>query len=371
MTLIASFGVQGCPIVFGDLLLTGPTELGEGKIVSAPASGELQNFFGDSGWSVSGLHQKVNVISDRCAIAWADSFIGGRLAIRELRRRFQRGDVSFAELTAFLENDPDLQSLGTSFIGLYWGDEGLRSFCVRAEQIDTPSFGDVFRSGSGSAAIDDFSELIRGSTLRVTAAINPAQVAASYGLMLGGVLLNEEFRGGETASTIQNMFGGGYEIALFADGKIGKLPATTYIFWEANVGAEGVQFSSPQLVVKQRYSGDFLLICSARIEARDGRLQMVDEQRHIIRPMFESEAIPSKQDLAQESFYSPLMCHCVLVREGATARGWYTKVKQSSSQDAAGFMFEDQGHRVIFSFQAGALEELARAVEKFRSHPSP
>jgi hypothetical protein len=70
MTVIAAFNVQGCPVVFGDLLTTAETEPGD-RIVAVPAIGDVRDFFEGSGWTVTGLAQKGNhkpIL--RCGLGW-------------------------------------------------------------------------------------------------------------------------------------------------------------------------------------------------------------------------------------------------------------------------------------------------------------
>jgi hypothetical protein len=89
--------------------------------------------------------------------------------------------------------------------------------------------------------------------------------------MLGGLLLQAEFRGGDAAATLRNMFGGGYEIAFYSNGRMQKLREVTYVVWEALLTAHNVHVSLPQLLVKQTYVDDYLLVRSARVRVLSRR----------------------------------------------------------------------------------------------------
>src|SRR5687768_569719 len=100
MTLIATFSVNKYPVVFGDLLLTGPASAG--KRVALPTQGPDHDFFGDSGWAISGLTQKVNIVSPNCAIAWAGSWLEARCAISGLRDLAQSQTLTTDVVRSFL-----------------------------------------------------------------------------------------------------------------------------------------------------------------------------------------------------------------------------------------------------------------------------
>ena len=58
------------------------------------------------GWSILGLRQKVVVISDQCAIAWADSQLGAVDAIRELRALADKGQLTRAAIKRLISSLP-------------------------------------------------------------------------------------------------------------------------------------------------------------------------------------------------------------------------------------------------------------------------
>jgi hypothetical protein len=84
MTLISAFKIGVCPVVVGDLLLSGPERL-EGE-TSIPVIGNITRVFPQgSGWSIVGLRQKVNLIAENCVVAWSDSQLAATIIIKELR----------------------------------------------------------------------------------------------------------------------------------------------------------------------------------------------------------------------------------------------------------------------------------------------
>jgi hypothetical protein len=355
MTLISTFSVGGFPILFGDLLITGP--ISEPRTIAVPALGEVQDFFGESGWTISNLRQKVNLISDYCAIAWAGSYVGAKLAITELRRQSSTLKLTCADILHYLNNESELKKHPTIFIGLIYIDGELRQFHWNAEELQSQSLGTIYVSGSGSQVIHEFSSLLGEAE------------TFSIALTLGGMLLQTEYGGGDIAPTLLNMFGGGYEIAFFSNGIIQKLAEVTYVFWEAALSPDGVSLSHPLLVIKQEYAGDFLLIRSIRIQSSVDSMafQIMDEQRHVIAPLFNPDAIVPMDRIEGIALQSPLLCHCIYVKIGNQMGGIYSRIQQYDPSSEPTITFKDAEGQIVFGFTQDIIVEIAKDLERFRT----
>ena len=121
MTLILSVAPGSCPILFGDLLISG-NENTE-KVVSIPGVGKATNVFPEgSGFTIANLTQKVNIINDRFAIAWAGSHIAARAVIKDLEELSKSPNFSSETISRYFENiDEEIEKHGVSFIALFIG----------------------------------------------------------------------------------------------------------------------------------------------------------------------------------------------------------------------------------------------------------
>lgn len=284
MTVVATFAISGFPVVFGDLLITGPTPTHD-PAVSVPAVGRVEDFFGDSGWSITALQQKVTIIGASCALAWSGSWLGAKTAMAGLAEISKTEPLTCDSILRFFQLSLDLQQHPASFVGIVAEDKGIRQFHYGAKKFVSDSIGNVYFCGSGGDALPQFSEFFKSVDENVTGAINSAVRSIAGAISLGGILLQTELYGGESATTLLNMFGGGYEVGFFADGRMQKLDDLTYAFWMADISKNGTRLLPPQLLVKQKYVGEHLLVRGVKVEVDEKVLRMVDDQRHIIRPM--------------------------------------------------------------------------------------
>lgn len=362
MTLVAAFSIQRVPVLFGDLLITGPSSA-ERK-VAVPAMREAQDFFGQSGWSISGLSQKVNLVGPNCAIAWSGSWLGARIAINELARRAKFKELEVPEILEYLHEESELKLHPASFVGLVLSAGRLQKFFCNAEEFESPSLGRVFVSGSGTPAMREFSELMPQFQIRVNGPTNRLEAAVYRALTLGGMLLRAEMHGGYGAPTLLNMFGGGYEIAFDAGGRIQKLQEVTYVIWLATVSPGGVAVS-PQMIIAQRYIGDYLLLRSARLGSKDGVPTIADDQRHVITPMFESDLDVPLRALDHFSLQSALYCHCILVQtDGAEIDIIYTMIRPIRPESKVPMTFEDEGGNFLLGIEKALINEIEQSVSR-------
>ncbi|PKO26992.1 MAG: hypothetical protein CVU32_03100 [Betaproteobacteria bacterium HGW-Betaproteobacteria-5] len=256
MTLIAAFSTQNCPVLFGDLLLTGEATQNNKRNIAVPALGNVGDFFGNSDWAITGLAQKVVLISPSCAIAWAGSWIGAKSLIFDLREMSQREALTAGAILSYLEQNTDLQQYPVSVVGwVLEGRENFKQFWYEAEYTFTgDKLGLVAVAGTGRSAMKQFVETIGSMPpIATTGTVGPAQLAIGTSSFLNSALIRTELHGGNSTPTLLSMFGGGYEAAIYTDGAFRKIGDITYVLWEACVIKGKVIFSSPQLILKQQY----------------------------------------------------------------------------------------------------------------------
>lgn len=335
MTLIAGFEVQGSPILFGDLLISGVGEF-ENLDVAVPAIGPVGDFFGGSGWAIWGLRQKIVIISDCCAVAWAGSFVGARIAIDRLRSMAMDRLVKVEEIVCALRDDLDLILHPIDLIGWVVEESGVKKFEFGegVKCLESDLMGTVCCAGSGQHVIYEFVEMLKNSHTTATEDVAASDKAMSVALNLAVILLRVEKDGGIQAPTLRAIFGGGYEIAGYVGGKFLKLSDFTFVLWRVEIFPGKRTKVSPQLIVKQAYLDDVLLIRSAifGIDER-GRPALVDEQAHAVLPVYDSQ-VPLPSDLRDFSLQSNLFCHCFFCSHNGEV-SIFTSIQRTSDEQSS------------------------------------
>lgn len=373
MTVIACFALNGVPVVFADLLLTG-LRTGQPQPIAVPTIGDVQDFFGDSGWSVRGLRQKITVISPDCVIAWAGSYLGARFAISGLSDLARRGQLSSDEVLNYLQQEPELERHPASFVGFTIESGVVRQFGFQAEEYDSPTLGAVCMSGTGVPVIRDFSAWLQAATWNhlKSGPASPWLNAVARTLALGGMLLESEFRGQTAATTILNMFGGGYAIAILENGGFRKVDDLTYVFWYARIVPDGVDIVRPALIIKQRYLHEHLLIRAAHVGSDPSGLELVRaDQRHSIRPMRTTSSEPTGADLSTMRLQSKLFRHCVIATEQGLFSGMYMLVEHNARMEDARMTIEERDSQVLLDIRGDLLDRIGATIHsKLRSSTS-
>lgn len=362
MTVIAKYKLDELDIVFGDLLITGPL-LNDSHEVTTPAQGNVSNFFGDSGWGISGLRQKVNIVSKNCVIAWAGDWLTAKIVISSLHELSKTKDLTTEDIIFAVDKNPDIKANSAQFLGLLFENgEMITIYEDDTIEFDSGKLGKVYAAGSGVGAIKDF------STMLERAEFSPNDLGIINGvaksLAFGGFLLNTEWRERSSAVTLRSMFGGGYEIAFFSQEKMQKVAETTYLFWDATLLQDEIRVSLPYFLLKQAYIDDHLLIRSFRLQDRDDQsVSLLDEQRLIIKPMFDTPHRPSIEKLKSLSFASNILCHCIVVRNREKPIAIYSHIQGFSNSSESDIIFEGNNENWTLGFRPKLFEAFIAALQ--------
>lgn len=367
MTVIAAYSVESFPVVFGDLLITGPSRTT--RNVGVPAIGSVGDFFGDSGWAILGLRQKVVIVRDDCVLAWAGSWLGARVAIADLKALSSEEPWTAEMVENFLSSHEDVARHETAFVG--WVHEKKNNRFVQfrhgAEILEAGPMGQMSLQGSGASAIKDFVRRRGSMDRKVTGGADPAVLAATSALSMASIFLRAELHGGDAAPTLRNSFGGGYEVATFSAGKFVKVSDFTFLVWSAVVTDQGVRLSAPHLVVKQTYFDDVLLIRSARMAASsEGVIELVEEQCHLVSPMYESATKVAREQALAVPYDSSVLCHCFVVTSSTTSgHSLFTRIQRTSESSPA-IKITDMKGKLVIAVNRTFVQELVVSIqEKF------
>lgn len=256
MTLIALTVNQGYPVLMADILLSS-TE-GSGMAVPTYVDG-TDELFTNVDKKPIGLNQKLYVINDRLAVA-----LGGRLD--QMHTFLNRIQVLYSDVNF---DDNDLDDFITSF-GNDEGDKllaivirsnmkgnGIPNFHVRTVGdiyvADTERFDKVFAGGSGVSSFVKFVNSVSAMRSDIT----NEDIFLSSNLSAIGYFLSSEMLDG---NTLTNLWGAGFEMIIFEDGKFVKLKEYTVVVMWCEFGKK-IEFNAgPVRTMLFNYEDDALVI---------------------------------------------------------------------------------------------------------------
>jgi hypothetical protein len=254
MTVIASYNHFGCGLVIGDILITARAKTGKRRRQTyLPTLGNVSKF----SYRVPRIlspQQKVCIITDYCAIAWAGELRCARELVARLARISRRIRITETIIARFLKKYPGKE---VKVVGAIYEDGRLQTFGLECEKLSCPTLGDVYAAGSGAPIIHDYVRTVKELHLSPPPEDEIAARGVSLALTQVAHLLNAEFRKGDAADSIQDFFGGGYEIAAFYGGKFNKITAN-FVFLDVSLQNGFLKIGYPPLVISQSYLGETL-----------------------------------------------------------------------------------------------------------------
>lgn len=311
MTVIATFHFPNYPMVFGDMLLSGPEDTS--KICSLPTIGDVRNVFPEgSGWTITGTTQKIAIISDGCVVVWAGSKLGARFAIKELYQLASKQEITLSLIEATLRDiNSDIAHLGTSLLGVVRSESGFETFAYQPdEKIIMADSTPVCLAGSGARPVAQFLTRVR---LRPDYP-HSAERAYSLGLQLGGIHLRME---NANDNQLLQYFGGGYEVAVYNGERFTKDSGVTYILWDGRDPDHLSRFAHPSLVLTMNYVEGVLLIYSQKFEVKaGGKFEIGEISVNLVNPIYRNVDLSFTPTPASISQKTPWIVHCCLAKNG-------------------------------------------------------
>ncbi len=328
MTAVARFAVQECPMLLADLLLSGPPL--PGVTAKVPTVDDLSAAFPPGSPIVPReLCQKIAVVSENLVVGWAGGYDTARRVIGDLRQvdadqRFtnetlQRHLDGLDKSTWAESGDP--YSIG--LVGFIRDpDNRIAQFGRSYFKLDTQLFGKVGLLGSG---LDDFEKFLQPTqelpeATNVT--MNVLQQSIGFGLTMGGSLLRVEL---ENPASLQQFYGGGYEIAVSELGKFKKLDDVTYVFWWVETDGPRLRGGlMPSRAFRYSYKDDLLRIRSVAFVQNSART-VAREQLFLVPPVYRDVRPDEEADKSVPPLNARWLCNYFLVRFGDGRIAIYAK----------------------------------------------
>jgi hypothetical protein len=352
MTLISRFTVNSHPLLFGDVLISGNEEVGRSPNI--PTVGDTRSVYPEgSGFVISGLRQKINIVGANLVIGWAGGRSIAQTIIRELREQNSRTPFTSDGLVSFFKSwGTKVKDQEVGFLG-YLIDKNSTigfTFCFKTKEVLFPTdlFGQVGLIGSEVAtdhirahlqAINEVPVPPNDRGLKA----RPLDIAIFFALQVSGVFLEAEMRSHES---LHNYFGGGYEVATLGRGAFAKLDDLTYMFWDALVDDDDELVKlKPHKAFKYKYYGDMLAIRTLSLKESDVALMAFDDSIHLIEPIYRAITQEEIDHFVVPSMNSRFLCNYFFVFDREQRVDLFAKID----------FIKDKKPNVIFTEIEGGL----------------
>lgn len=226
VTLVAAWREGITPFLVGDLLTTAPFgESSTHRVLPSSGRERLQKL--DLPREVSGLRQKVCIVSPQFAVAWAGTELVAANVIRKLRSTFRGSTPRVDDVAEYLRVEGDIGPPHCELVGAVIEQGVAEAFHWSSQNAETITRGFPVIAGSGS---DAFKEAL-GTLPPQERELPFWRGLARTTLLLG----NEVVFGG----TLRLSFGGGYQLVHAPAGAFVPPPSITSAFVAATERENG------------------------------------------------------------------------------------------------------------------------------------
>lgn len=258
MTIIASYDIFGCKVLLADTLITSPQRNEDKPIL--PTLGKIYSTQVDDDVYIAGNLQKIQILSNYCAVAYAGKVALAHRFITALSDILKDRTLLISDIEKTYK-DIDVNS-ELAIIYLYnSGDEKIIAGGLNCIDVLSDVLGKVIYRGSGEQAITDYIQWLDNNTVIHKP---PSDEVVANGVRIAiqqiAQLQMAEISSSNTPESIKDYFGSGYEIVSFYDGKFNKIDLT-YAFIELtyNHQTKKIDINHPYLILSNYIENDFLV----------------------------------------------------------------------------------------------------------------
>ncbi len=348
MTLIATFKTPKVPILFGDLLISGEERAGE--TFHFPGLGKINVIFPEgSGFTPIGLLQKICLLNDYLAVAWAGNKVKALSTVKELSRLTR--PFTADRIAHFLTGVPKEEDVAL----ICWCiDEKTKDLAIFGRGLyktfPNKDFGEILAAGTGIEHLKSYLNLL--GNLPFTSFSSPSPPSRGIEMIKNVTLLTSfllrqgmNFKLNNEGSinhhnTFLHYFGGGFEVVYRRGGKLCKLQDICYVFWRVSlVSNNEIRISLELEIFYYTYYKDLMVINSlftstdhsqtniGKIRRHEDSIQLglvfriKENSIYFIRPIhkiysiknIKGEIITFVQNELKNKFLSGLFCHHISI----------------------------------------------------------
>lgn len=374
MTLITGYRLKQGAFLQADILLTAPkaTRTCPSPIPSFSPDGCSTSL---SASTVAGLCQKILIVNKNFAVAFAGSVVAIQDAVRLI--------------DLLLVQSPNLT--GKCFTDALLSDEHLKDaqLCAIALSVDAGAILITSHRAEVGVSNENFKLLVGGSGAQYAIQHfeqyppNAFNVSREDIVVQGTCMalhqfachLIDEFENKFEADSINDLFGGGYEIVAYHAGQFHKISDVIYAYAEAEVDAAGIlQVELPKFLIKSTYCGDYLKIRSMEIECDENyNLKSRNDRTFSICPIIRHHETYVDEGSEDVDFLGEFLCFVIKVMLPATSFTipFIRKYDGRKAFSEKAFITATSGNHVHFIYSDTFRSELQNQVLQYMRQRHP
>lgn len=265
MTIITGYSLKKGAFLQADILLTAPKshQMRTSLIPSFISDDDSASL---SAYSIAGLCQKIFLVNKQFAVAFAGRVTAIQDAVRLIDSLIaQCPNLTGKRFVDALLSDHQLKDAQLSAIALSVEGDEIQIMNHRATLAIANENFKLIVGGSGSQYAIHHFEQFPPNAFDI-----PWEDIVVHGTCMAldqfaGHLI-DEFENKFESETINDMFGGGFELVAYHGGQFHKISDVVYVYAEAEVDADSMlQVELPKFLLKSTYRGDDLKIRSMEI----------------------------------------------------------------------------------------------------------
>jgi hypothetical protein len=286
MTLIATFEVSRVPILIGDLLVS--EVISQAPPLALPLVEDANVAVPQRKYFARSLVQKLNLLSDRLIVAVAADDLAQAIdVVGSLEFIANSPDLSAEMVNRVLEAiEPRRRDKVSLIVGVIEPDpnEAQRAYVgfieLNTERVGGGALGLVTVGGSGQDGFLRTLERIAGDLTSFDQAKKPVLKASAVGLTLACAFYGQEV---SSPANLGEAWGGGFEVAVFDQGRFHKLDNILYLFWKLTDNGDGSHtLTLMHKMMKSQYWGDALLLRVLELEKDKDGNRSTNDWTHLI-----------------------------------------------------------------------------------------
>ena len=369
MTIITGYHLKKGAFLQADILLTAPktTQMRTSPIPSFNSDGGNASL---NAYAVAGLCQKILVVNKNFAVAFA----GRVTAIQDAARLIDSLIAQCPNLTGkrfadALLSDNQLKDAQLSAIALSVEGDEIQIMNHRATLGISNEYFELIVGGSGSQyAIQHFEQFppiafdIPWEDIVVQGTCMALHQFAGH--------LIDEFENKFESETINDLFGGGFELVAYHGGQFHKISDVVYVYAEAEVDADGMlQIELPKFLLKSTYQGDDLKIRSMEIlyDEEDDNCSIKNDRTFTIAPITRYHETHVEEGCEDIELSGEFLCFVIKVKlpAGSFTIPFIRKYDGPKGFKAKAFMVISHRNHVYFLYSDIFRSELQDHVLKY------